>query len=146
MYILLKLQSNLRNLPKLSTNLKQLLFQNVKLTNQIKTKRCLTTETAQQQEKIADILSKKLAENKLNNILVYSCKASGSVALNSVGVFVCFLLIGASYNTFMLFDSIRFRSRKVDDDESFMGKALKLISSDRFKYSLCTVMVVLGIN
>lgn len=135
--------NHLKNINKLKT----LIFRDKTYSFQLinnNTKSLKRFSTEAPQESIANILNKKLAENKTANILVYTCKPTGSVLLNSVGVFVCFLLLGAGYNTFLLFDSVRFKSRKLEDDDSFMSKAIRMVASERFKYSLCIVISILG--
>ena len=104
----------------------------------------VSSSSASSEESVANKLNKKLIENQSANLLVYSVKPSGSLLLNSVGIFVCVLLWGVGYNTFLLFDSVRFKSRKLEEDGIFMNKIIQMIASERFKYSLCSVCGLLG--
>jgi hypothetical protein len=100
----------------------------------------------EQEQKIVDILKAKLLENKTKNLLVFSSKSSGSIVLNLAGVFVSFMLLGISYNTFLIFDSVKFKNRKIEDDGSFTNGIFKIIGSEKFKYSLCSIVGLLGIG
>jgi hypothetical protein len=111
---------------------------------QLLSKRYSSSSLPSSDQSVANILNKKLAENKSVNILIYSVKPTGSLILNSVGIFVCLLLAGVAYNTFLLFDSDRFKSRKIEDDGSFMNHIMSLMASERFKYSMCSIIFALG--
>jgi hypothetical protein len=94
---------------------------------------------------VVDLLNKKLIENKLNNILIYSCKKSTSV-LNPAGILFCGLFIGLSYNSYFIFDSLRLKTKVInDEDESFSSSAIRIISTEYFKYTVCGAVAMLGI-
>ena len=91
------------------------------------------------------LLNDRLADNKSKNILIYSLNKSGSTAVNTFGVVGCVLLLFASYNSFLLFSSVRFKNRKIEDDGGFSSRVFRAIGSERFKYSLCGVVAFIGI-
>jgi len=125
------------NLKKLTTICKQ--------TSLFRLKRFFSSNKAIVEESTVDLLNKKLIENKLNNILVYSCKKSTSV-LNPAGILFCGLFIGLSYNSYFIFDSLRLKTKVInDDDESFSSSAIRIISTEYFKYTVCGAVAMLGI-
>lgn len=99
---------------------------------------------ASESENTINYLNKKQAENKLKNILVYSCYSSGSIRVNFLGLLGGFILLGASYNTWYLFSSVKFRSRKLENESGFFAAVLKLIGSEFFKLALCSSVAFIG--
>jgi hypothetical protein len=91
-----------------------------------------------------DLLNQKLAECKTRNILIYSCKSDGALRVNVIGIIGGFLLIGASYNTWYIFDSVKFKNRRIDDETGFFRKALNIIGTDKFKIALCGCTFLIG--
>lgn len=97
-----------------------------------------------QESSTVEILQKKLAENKTKNLLIYSCHSGGSIRTNVLGVIGSIILLGASYNSWYLFSSIRFKNRKVEESSGFLGAVLKIIGSEYFKIVLCSTTAIIG--
>lgn len=96
-------------------------------------------------EAIINELSQKLAENKLKNILVYSVsKESGGIAINMMGIVAGVLLFAASWSTWHLFSSVRFRNRNLDNESGIFKAVLNAIGSEYFKIGLCSSIVIVG--
>lgn len=89
-------------------------------------------------------LNQKLAENKLKNIMVYSSDKEGSLPVNVMGCVAGLLLFAASWSTWHLFSSTRFRSRKLDNETGLFKAILSAIGSEYFKIGLCGSIFVVG--
>ena len=108
-------------------------------------KRFMSAEATSEHEFIK-ILKDKLVENKSKNVLVYACYAKGSVVINIAGLVACVMLLGVSYNSFLIFDSARFKSRQIDEDGTFSNGILRIIASAQFKYIFCTLVATIGLG
>lgn len=97
-----------------------------------------------QETTTVEILQKKLAENKSKNLLIYTCSSSGSIRTNMLGFIGSVILLGASYNSWYLFSSFRFKNRKIEENSGFLGTILKIIGSDYFKIMLCSTTAIIG--
>ena len=96
-------------------------------------------------EALINELNRKLAENKLKNILVYSNPKEGSVMINMMGCFAGVLLFAAAWSTWHLFSSVRFKTRNIENESGFFKAVLKTIGSEYFKVVLCSVIVIVGV-
>ncbi|CAF0880083.1 unnamed protein product, partial [Brachionus calyciflorus] len=109
-------------------------------------KRSNTAQAESEPTNIINILQKKLTENKSKNILVYSCNSGGSIRVNILGVIGSVILLGASYNTWYIFSSFRFKNRKIDSESGFLSGILNIIGSEYFKIALCSTTALIGIS
>lgn len=137
MSLLFKSIQGLRN-----HNFRVLIFKDIFQNTRFQAKRSYVN----QETNTVEILQKKLAENKLKNLLIYTCDSSGSVRTNIIGVIGSVILLGASYNSWYLFSSFRFKNRKIEENSGFLGSILKIIGSDYFKIMLCSTTAIIGEN
>ncbi len=93
-----------------------------------------------------EYLNNILKENKTRNILIYTCESTGSTRVNLLGIVAGFFLIGASYNTWFIFGSERYRGRNLDNEGGVYGSILRTLHSEYFRISICAVTSILGIN
>ncbi len=78
------------------------------------------------EQSAVNVLKQRLAANKQANLLVYECQANkSSVGLNLTGVVAAIFLVGTSYNSFLIFDSVKFKSQKFEDDGSVQSYIFK---------------------
>lgn len=80
-----------------------------------------STTGAEAEQNAVQFLKKRLAENKDKNILVYSCLTKSGIMLNVTGVLAAIFLVGTAYNSFLIFDSVKFKSQKFDNDGSMQS-------------------------
>lgn len=80
-----------------------------------------STAGAEAEQNAVQFLKKRLAENKEKNILVYSCLTKSGIMLNVTGVLAAIFLVGTAYNSFLIFDSVKFKSQKFDNDGSMQS-------------------------
>lgn len=104
----------------------------------------LSTQTVPSSEALIKELNQKLTENRLKNILVYSCEKENGLAINIMGLFAGVLLMGASWSTWHLFSSVRFKKRNIENESGFFKTVLKIIGSEYFKMALCGVICLVG--
>ncbi len=101
-----------------------------------------------QQQTSTDIayLKNLLTENKTRNFLVYSCKSSGSAAVNLIGILgSCFLLV-VSYNSWFIFGSTKFQETSSRREGSgWFTTILRTIGSEYFKYAACGVTALVAV-
>ena len=93
---------------------------------------------------LADQINARLADNQTQNILVYSCKSSGSLRINLMGVGGSVMLLFAAYNSWYLFSAFEGRKRNQSLEGNFMNFVLDTIQSSAFKYTLCGTIAVVG--
>ena len=77
-----------------------------------------------------NFLKRRLTENKEKNILVYECIAKSGIVLNLTGALAAVFLLGTSYNSFLIFDSTKFKSQKFEDDGSLQSYIFKCVIFD----------------
>jgi len=75
-----------------------------------------------------ELLKSRLTANKQANLLVYECVANkSSIGLNLTGVVASIFLLGTSYNSFLIFDSVKFKSQKFENDGSLQSYIFKSV-------------------
>ena len=92
--------------------------------NQLKQQTC-RFYSAETENNVVNTLKKRIAENKQKNMLVYSIDAKSSLFMNVTGIVAAVFLLGTSYNSFLIFDSVKFKSQKIDDDGSLKSFVFK---------------------
>jgi hypothetical protein len=107
------------------------------------TKRSYSTTIADNKKFVKE-LAERLAENKVKNILVYSCKSDGGARVNLLGVIGGFFLLGSAYNSWFVFTSDRFKSRNIDNISGFYGGILRIQASDYFRIALVSIISCIG--
>ena len=80
-----------------------------------------STTGAEAEQNAVQFLKQRLTENKDKNILVYSCLTKSGIMLNVTGVLAAIFLVGTAYNSFLIFDSVKFKSQKFDNDGSMQS-------------------------
>lgn len=103
-----------------------------------------STQTEGQVESVAEVLKNKLADNQTQNILIASCKSTGSLRVNIMGLVGSLMMLAAGYNSWYIFASFEGRKRNRGLESSFLNSVLDIIQSPSFKIAICSVIILVG--
>ena len=104
----------------------------------------LNKRTLSQESNVQDI-PKKLADNKLKNILIYSCTSKGSMQTNIIGLVAGTLLLLMGVSNWDLLGSNKFKSSSQSEEEKGLSKRIFSALSDSLaRYLLCSIAFITG--
>jgi hypothetical protein len=98
-------------------------------------RRPYSTAGVEAEQNAVQFLKQRLTENKEKNILVYSCLTKSGIMLNVTGVLASIFLVGTAYNSFLIFDSVKFKSQKFDNDGSMQSFIFRCLTIGVFLFS-----------
>ena len=102
------------------------------------------SSTLAEEENVSEVLKSKLADNQTQNILIYSCKSTGSLRVNIMGLVGSLMMLAAGYNSWYIFASFEGRKRNRALESSFLNSVLDMIQSPSFKIAICSAIIVVG--